>query len=701
MRRILFFLLLISLAVPAALAQEVSGTIFEDLNGNGLQDTGEEALEGVSVRLYGQLDAGGTWDQVASSGSDGHFSFLPGNGCFLLQVQDPPGWRRTLARYDERAEGTPGYNHPTGVRRYGGSPQLLDSLLAGTVRYTGMGDSIAWNWNSCFDTSSFYYSKAVRDRLRCVNPSAAVDLDEAAVKGEHTDHLLIDDGDMNNVFWAIGAQPQLVSISIIGNDLLGEEPGANPTQEEINRVVEEMLDSRTNLQEILSSLVSEIPHAEVELNTLYDNLGYDCSSEPFHVEWLPIANHIMRELAWGQARRVTNAEVFAEFAHEDLVGSCTGYTDEICHFLGDDIHPKGSGYDIIREKLWEAIDGVSLGPKDGSGATKQPGMDHGYLHHVTRLYPSAWNTLAGASVNDPEAALDGDDGGAGASVTLGIGNEEFRLSGFPGYYDEYEISRVIVGVRYRTTGDVTDDFYRIEASVDGSFRPPAGHDYTTTDWNYYTPLVGSGGPNMPELAPDYPEIETLVVPNVTAYRTVTSTLTKNPQLSADGSHYEWPSLTRAELGSCEVRLLASPVAGSTGDNFQVVIDAAWLDIYGRETPRPDEVTHLDVAKTPAGGLELSFDTLGPDATYNVYFGTLAPLHAEGVYDHGEDNAAPRQCDVSTSSAGPDRLETEIAPGDTPSSSAYILVTGMVDQVESPAGFNSGGEERDRAQNTCE
>ncbi|MDH3214101.1 MAG: GDSL-type esterase/lipase family protein, partial [Myxococcales bacterium] len=450
-----FFFVSLAAASPL-LAQTVSGVAFDDADGDGLRDAGEAPIAGVSARLYGQLDAGGTFDQTVATAADGVIQFSPGNGCYLLQVTDPSGWRRSPARFDLRAQGSPGYTHPVGLRRFGGSPQLLDELLTGSFRYTSIGDSIAWNWNSCFDTSSFWYSQQIQSRLGCVVPTATVSLDESAIKGEHTDDLLVDQaGELNNVFRVIDASPQLVTISMVGNDLLDDEPAsATPTQGEINRFVEELIDSRSNLQEVLSALVSELPNAEIELNTLYDNLSYNCSggqSNQLHDEWIPILNQILRDVAWGQARRVTNAEVNAEFARADLSGACTGFEDEICQFL-DGIHPRHTGYEIIREKLWEALDGVSLGPKDALGATSITDADHGYLRHAIRLLPTDWSVLSGASVIMPVAALDDDDGGAAASVTLGIGSEEFRLSGFPDWYDEFVPVKVIAGVRYRTSG---------------------------------------------------------------------------------------------------------------------------------------------------------------------------------------------------------------------------------------------------------
>ncbi|NJN64988.1 MAG: flagellar basal body P-ring protein FlgI, partial [Acidobacteria bacterium] len=172
---------------------------------------------------------------------------------------------------------------------------------------------------------------------------------------------------------------------------------------------------------------------------------------------------------------------------------------------------------------------------------------------------------------------------AGASITLGIGDEDVRFGGFPDWYDELVPVRVVAGVRYRTTGAATDDFYRVEASVDGSFRPPVGHSYTPFAWNFFTPIVGAGGPNQPSDDPDYPSAKLLVRPNVPSYRTATATLTKNPEPSADGTGYAWPPLTRAELATTEIRIASAPVARTAGDNFQIVVDALWLDVYGVES----------------------------------------------------------------------------------------------------------------------
>ena len=700
----LFLGALLAGGFPAA-AQSVSGHAFEDRNGNGIRDAGEPALPGVAFELFGTRDAGGAYDQSASSGVDGAFSFSPGNGCYLLFPGDPAGWRLTSARSDGLVKGTPGYTSPVGQPRFSKMDQGIAHLKAGGIRYAAMGDSIGYNWNSCFDTSSFWYSKQIQSRLQCVAPAATVSLDQAAVKGEHTDDLLVDDtADYNNVFRAIANQPQYVTISMIGNDLLGVDPAGTPTQDQVNRAVAEVLDSRQNLQEALSALVSEIPGADLALNTLYDNVAYNCytgATSTFHKQWLPIVNRILRDLAWGQARRVSINEISEDFAHENQVDACLGFDGMICRdiFQTDNIHPKSNGYTVIREKLWEADGGVSLGARDALGRTSIA-SDAGFLRRIRRLLPASWRTLGGASVANPAAALSDQDGGAPAQIMLGIGSEEFRLSGFPDWLDEDRIVRAIAGVRYRTTGTVNDDFYRMEASTTGQFRPAPGHAYTPTDWNYHTPIVGGGGPNQPLENPDYPAEKLLARPNVASYREASATLTKNPVLPAGASDYQWPPVGQADLLTTEIRVASAPVAATSGnDAYLVELDAAWLDLYGWQAPRPAEVANVEVSRLADGTIEVAFDPLAGAQRYNLYFGRLATLEA-GAYDHGAGAPAGPLCAAATADAGGGRLKIVASPAQQPSADAYILVTAHADNVESPAGYRTGPEEIERSQSAC-
>jgi len=715
MRRaaVLVVLLVSSMAAAPSFAQSVSGQAFEDRDGNGIQDVGEPAIAGVEVRLAGRPDAGGAVDTTLPTGLDGSFAFSPGSGCYLLMPADPDGWRLSPGRFDGFPSSTPGYTYPVGQPRFHKMDHGIPNLMSGAFRITAMGDSIARNFNVCSFPPAFWYTTQVRSRMACAVPTATFSLDQAAVLGEHVDDLLVDDtANLNNVFRVLEAQPQLITLSMIGNDLLDVDPGSDPTQAEINKAVAEILDSRQNLQEALSVMTSQVPGADVVLNSLYDNEAYNCSTGSpglFHRTWLPIVNRILRDLAWGQARRASVTEAAAEFAHEDLSGACTGFENKICRDLFglDNIHPNSDGYTIMREKLWEAAGGVNLGPKDALGRTSIGNADYGFLRKVRRLLPTRWEALDGASATDPEAATSDQDGGAPAQIALGAGSEEFRLSGFPDWFDEIQIVRVIAGVRYRTTGTVTDDFYRMEASVTGQFRPPPGFDYTPTDWNFYTPIVGGGGPSQPAEGPDYPNARLLALPNVTDYREASATLTRNPVLPEGADDYQWPPITHPDLTTTAIRLAAAPVAATPGnDGYQVELDAAWLDLYGWEKPRPPEVpgtggggTPLVVDLLPDGSLRVTFDEVPGAQRYNLYFGRLSTLPT-GAYDHGSDAPAGPLCAAATEIAGPGRLSITVPPGSQPGVDAYLLVTAHVDDVESPAGFRSDGTEIDRSQSTC-
>jgi hypothetical protein len=112
--------------------------------------------------------------------------------------------------------------------------------------------------------------------------------------------------------------------------------------------------------------------------------------------------------------------------------------------------------------------------------------------------------------------------------------------------------------------------------------------------------------------PDYPDARLLALPNVPAYRESSATLTKNPVLPQGADDYQWPPVTQSDLTTTAIRLAAAPVAATPGnDDYQVELDAAWLDLYGWEKPRPPEsqpgmdtyllvTAHVDDVESPTG-----------------------------------------------------------------------------------------------------
>jgi len=71
----------------------VAGTVFNDLNGNGVQDPGENGLGGVTVGLY---STGGVLLASTTTAGDGTYIFpAVGPGSFSVRETDPSGWSST------------------------------------------------------------------------------------------------------------------------------------------------------------------------------------------------------------------------------------------------------------------------------------------------------------------------------------------------------------------------------------------------------------------------------------------------------------------------------------------------------------------------------------------------------------------------------------------------------------------------------
>ena len=81
----------------AALPGSISGTKFNDANGNGLLDTGEAGVAGVTINLFAGSSASGTPVAAAATDASGAFSF--GNlaaGTYALTEDLPAGYRQTV-----------------------------------------------------------------------------------------------------------------------------------------------------------------------------------------------------------------------------------------------------------------------------------------------------------------------------------------------------------------------------------------------------------------------------------------------------------------------------------------------------------------------------------------------------------------------------------------------------------------------------
>ena len=550
-----FLLILLSLAVPRTTpAQTIGGTVFEDLNWNGYQDAGETELQGLQVFLYGRVDGSGTLTLDAFTQGDGSFLFDSGdglgNGCYVVDIDVPEGWRFTLP---SQWQCPPGADHPVGERRFGTLRNFRSNLMSGSFLHVALGDSIAAAVNLCiFDDTD--YIEHIQDRISCVEPAAQTD--NRAVAGYHIEDLLTP-GSPQYLPNIIALNPKLITISMGGNDFLGAEPGDqnqpyNPAV--IRESVDELIATGQSYQEVLSTIVEKLPDCDVEVNTVYDNLAEDCSSTPFHNVWVPIWNQAIREVTWGQRRQVSIAEINLDLAHEDVNGqNCCGYEGNICW---DTLHPNEEGAQVIEEALWETFGGANLGPRDGIGATVIDNFNVGLLERVATRYPSR-TTIVSGTISNPDGALSED--GTGALVASGTA--ELRIAGFDAAPDDIVISKALLFVKYRTDASPTDDYYRIEASLDGSFSPPA---YSVTGFNTIIPIVGGSGTSGNLGQPS----RVLAYSHYPQYRVVSANLTKNP--ADDGTatgRYVFPSPTWDDIGTTEIRLVMTPVGAA--DAFHV------------------------------------------------------------------------------------------------------------------------------------
>jgi hypothetical protein len=82
------------IAAPLAFAQgSIYGTVFEDLNANGLRDSGEPGISGVTVTLANSTDT-----QANTTDSSGQYAFpITETGSYTITEQDPAGYVSTNA----------------------------------------------------------------------------------------------------------------------------------------------------------------------------------------------------------------------------------------------------------------------------------------------------------------------------------------------------------------------------------------------------------------------------------------------------------------------------------------------------------------------------------------------------------------------------------------------------------------------------
>ncbi len=662
-------------ASPCARSQVVSGQVFVDLDANGIRGATESAVAGIPARLFGP-----TGEVSGVTALDGAFALTTTTGCRALDlglpVEPDPATGLTsgaLRRVEADSITCPAAgSDPVGRLRMGLARNLRARMQDPSYLYIQLGDSIAAGVSVCIflDTD---YSPEVAAELDCLGPGT-VTRSNRAVGGWHSEDLLtpMDGASVNNQYIprVVAADPDLVTLSIGGNDFLNTEPNAAGQRypfvaADLQRSLQELIHTRRTTQEILSVLTTQLPGADIEINSVYDNLAPACATTDFHAAAPPMWNQMLRHLAWGQVRPALVGEVEPEFAHQDVLrGSCCGATGRICAF--DNIHPTDLGADIIQHAVMESLGRVNV------AASGVSGLDIGVLPLVAVLSPTTARVVAGASaITTPGAAVLLD----GAPASVGPGGV-LELSGFT-LPAGITPARVIVGVRYKTSAAFADDTHRFDASfVD--FAPP---QWTFTGWDTVTPIVGGSGTAGNIGTPSVVN----ALPGVPAYRSVTAMMTLNA--TDDGritGRHAWPTPTAADIAAAKVRLAVTAVG--TPDAAQVEWDGAWLWVYGQSsssgTP-PDEVSGPGSAGPllvrKAAGIAVSWSEEPLAETYRVWRGFI-----------GDWDGARCEPGVAGGCIAAPALEwIETMPPDD-SSSWFFLVSAVNADGAGPVGADSFG-----------
>jgi hypothetical protein len=658
-------------------AQTFAGRVFEDLDTDGLPGPAELGVSSLAVRLFGD-----GIDVPAATSADGTFELPFVAGCSGVFIDFPPepdpatgrtgfAWRRVEA--DSRTCPDPGAN-PVGRLRYGVAAHLHERLADPTFLFVQLGDSIAAGVSVCLFADSDY-SEEVADELDCLGPGT-VTRDNRAVGGWHSEDLLtpMDGGSPNDQYIpnVVAAAPDLVTISIGGNDFLNTEPGTAAAQSypfapaDLQRSLQELIHSRRSVQEILSVLVTGLPASDIEINSVYDNESDGCATTDFHAAAPPVWNQMLRHEAWGQLRPVQVAEIAPEFAHQDVLRrSCCGAEDQICVF--DGIHPTHSGSLIIQHAIME-----SLGRVEGAGATDVTGFEIGALPLQAVLVPAQVRVVQGAAeVANPDGALRLD----GTAATVGPG-AILEVSGFslPPWITP---ARVIAGVRYRTTAPFGDDTHLFDASfVD--FAPP---QWTFDGWDTVTPIVGGSGTggNITSWS------RVNAMPDVPSWRDVTAMMTLNA--IDDGrvtGAYSWPAPTAADVAAAKLRLTVT--ATGAPDGARIEWDGAWLWVYGASAggiAPPGEVSGPSAAPLlvrAGSGVVLDWEAEPAAETYRVWRGTIGRW----------DDAIAEPGIAGGCVAAPATTWTETVPPEQ-HANWFFLVSAVNAGGEGPLGFDSFGD----------
>ncbi|SDG56886.1 MULTISPECIES: SdrD B-like domain-containing protein [unclassified Duganella] len=123
-----------------AVQGKLGDTVWEDKNGNGVQDAGEAGLAGVTVQLK---DSSGKVVQTTTTATDGKYSFTADPGSYTVSVNAPSGYQFTGkdAGSDDNKDSDFGANGQSGAITLNANDNITN-IDAGLYKYATVGDRV-------------------------------------------------------------------------------------------------------------------------------------------------------------------------------------------------------------------------------------------------------------------------------------------------------------------------------------------------------------------------------------------------------------------------------------------------------------------------------------------------------------------------------------------------------------------------------
>lgn len=212
------------------------------------------------------------------------------------------------------------------------APTLAESTHAPggpPIKYMALGDSLAAGYKAMPATNGYVY---LLYRSGAIAPLSQLLFADAAVPGVTSDQVL-----MYQVPQALDAyKPDVITISVGGNDLLEIMQGANPSTVLTNFQV--------NLTNILQNLRTGLPNTKIYISNLYT-----IPQIPGADQIVPVFNQIVAQVA--AAFGVPVADVYTAFlGHpEFLLINRPGSAP-------DEVHPTNAGYRAMAQQFAALMD---------------------------------------------------------------------------------------------------------------------------------------------------------------------------------------------------------------------------------------------------------------------------------------------------------------------------------------------------------